>query len=136
MVPIWSYERDEYYITVPFENQTFYMAFQEEYRTLDTVYFNVQMALFDKRKEIHDEEIKTTGKLNPIRTFQTATKVFKLLEETCYREFNGLNVVIYIRWADNRRRDIYYKYLSRLGYRYGRDYNNEKCLFKKNKKLK
>ena len=36
-----------------------------------------------------------------------------------------MNIVIYVNWADNRRRDIYYHFLSRHGYQYGRDLDDE-----------
>ena len=133
---IWDDLKYEYYANVPIGNQTLHMAFQEYDTTIDSVYFNVYMTLYNKRTQITSNEtnIKSTG-LNPILTYKTALAAFKALEEEVLCGFNRKNnVIIFCTWLDKRRRDIYYKVLSRFGYTYGRNTDNEKCIYKKFKK--
>lgn len=135
--PTWDQENDEYYIKVPMKNnQIFSMYLQEIDWTIDTSYFNLAMNLYDKRKKAAENEdlVKTTGKQDFLQTYIIAKKCFEKLEQTCLREFHYTNVVIYCYWTDNRRKDIYYHFLSKRGYRYGRDLANKKCIYKKFKK--
>jgi hypothetical protein len=132
----WNDWDDEYFIDIPIGNQTLHMAFQEYDWNLDTVYFNVYMTLYNKKTQIQSNEdnIRSTG-LNPLATYSVAMKAFKKLEAKTLAEFNDrYDIVIFCTWLDRRRRDVYYKVLSRLGYRYGRNIDNEKCIYKKFKK--
>lgn len=132
----WDDIDDEYYVDVPIGNQTLHMAFQEYDWSMDTVYFNVYMTLYSKKNQITSNEthIKSTGR-NPFATYKIALGAFKALEKRCLYDFNDrYNVFIFCTWLDGRRRDTYYKVLSRFGYRYGRNTDNEKCIYKKFKK--
>jgi hypothetical protein len=65
--------------------------------------------------------------LNPMKTIAVATKAFDLLEAEVLKRSKRKHISC--GWVDNRRRDVYYKFLSKRGYQYGRlgDY---KCLYK------
>ena len=132
----WNGELQETYVKEPIGNQTFYMAFQEEQLSSDTIYINVYMTLYNKKTQIEENEnqIKTTGK-NPLATLAAARQAFDMLELDALQVHNDkYNVIIACTWLDNRRRDIYYWFLSRRGYRYGKTPTNKKCIFKKYKK--
>lgn len=133
----WNHEKNEYYINTPIENQTLHMAFEMDDWTMDTVWFNVYMTLYNKRKQIDENEnkVKITGN-NPMQTVAAAIKAFKILERATLFGFNDrYNVVIHCHWLDNRRRDAYYRFLSKRGYQYGKDANDgSKWIFKKWKK--
>ena len=135
--PIWDSEKDEYYIKVLMKNnQIFLMCLQEIDCNIDTVYFNVVMNLYSKRKKASENEdlILTTGKQDFLQTYIIAKKCFNELEKICIQEFHYTDIVIYCNWTDRRRRDIYYHFLSKKGYKYGRDLENKKCIYKKFKK--
>lgn len=118
-------------------NQTFIMGLEPTDWNDKTIYLNLYITLYNKRKDIDKNEnlIKTTG-LNPAKTISTAIKAFKILEEECLNYYNEeYNVIIYCTWLDKRRRDIYYRYLSRFGYKYGKHpYDNFKYIYKKYEK--
>lgn len=104
---------------------------------MDTVYINVYMTLYNKRTQIEANEnaAKVTG-VNPLQTLKVARAAFNMLEQDAiYTNNETQNIIIYCTWLDNRRRDIYYWYLSKKGYRYGKlPDTNRKCIFKKFKK--
>ena len=135
-----NYNRDEYWVDIPIENQTLHMSFYWMEENNDTIRFSVYLTLANKRKqrESNEDHKRLTGK-NPIRTVLTAREVFKsLVNYVCENNFDGFDykkVGIYITWLDNRRRDAYAKGLSKLGYTYGKQpWDNKKCLFKIYKK--
>ena len=51
----WNEEEFEYYTDIKIDNQILHMAFEEYDSNLDTVYFNIYMTLYSKRKDIHYE---------------------------------------------------------------------------------
>ena len=71
-----------------------------------------------------------------MRTISTAMKAFNMLETDAIQHHCGTeNIVIYCTWLDNRRRDAYYHFLSRKGYKYGfTPDEHKKCIMKKYKK--
>lgn len=132
----WNSGLQESYIKEQIGNQTFYMAFQEEQFSSDTIYANIYMTLYNKKTQIEENEsqVKTTG-ANPMKTLAVARQAFDMLEHDMLQFYNNkYNVVIYCTWLDNRRRDIYYWFLSKRGYRYGKTPQNKKCIYKKFKK--
>ena len=132
----WSGERNETYIKEKIDNQTFYMSFQEERLSIDTIFINVYMTLYNKRIHTDRNEnlILTTGN-NPIKTVLLARKAFNLLEEDALATYSNDNIIIACTWLDGRRRDAYYKFLSKKGYFYSKlPGNNQKCIMKKFKK--
>ena len=120
-------EKEEYYIDYPIENQTFHMGFQkcevDSFIDNGIVYFNVWINLYNKRKDMwRNEDLLLSTGLNPIKTVLVARECFKAIEAEIIEdmEYNDKDVIIYCHWVNNRRRDAYYKVLSRMGYRYGR----------------
>lgn len=135
MVVQYDRENDEYFIKERIGNQTLKLVFQMHDWNTDTIFFNVYLTLYNKRNQIegNEAEVKMTG-ANPVKTFFVVRKAFKYLVWKVLDEYNWkYDLIIYCTWLDNRRRDAYYKYLSTLGYRYGR-IDGEKCIFKRYKK--
>ena len=135
MVVQYDSENDEYFVKERIGNQTVKLVFQMHDWNKDTIFFNVYLTLYNKRNQINsnETEVKMTGE-NPLQTFFVVRKAFKYLVWKVLDEYNWkYDLIIYCTWLDNRRRDAYYKYLSTLGYRYGR-IDGEKCIFKRYKK--
>ena len=135
MVVQYNSENDEYFIKERIGNQTVKLAFQMHDWNQDTIFFNVYLTLYNKRNQIisNEAEVKITGE-NPLQTFFVVRKAFKYLVWKVLDEYSWkYDLIIYCTWLDNRRRDAYYKYLSTIGYRYGR-IDGEKCIFKRYKK--
>lgn len=135
MVVQYDRENDEYFVKERIGNQTLKLVFQMHDWNTDTIFFNVYLTLYNKRNQIesNEAEVKMTGE-NPLQTFFVVRKAFKYLVWKVLDEYNWkYDLIIYCTWLDNRRRDAYYKYLSTLGYRYGR-IDGEKCIFKRYKK--
>ena len=135
MVVQYDRENDEYFVKERIGNQPLKLVFQMHDWNTDTIFFNVYLTLYNKRNQINsnEAEVKMTGE-NPLQTFFVVRKAFKYLVWKVLDEYNWkYDLIIYCTWLDNRRRDAYYKYLSTLGYRYGR-IDGEKCIFKRYKK--
>ena len=122
------------YIDTPIGNQTLHMEFDMNYWTMDSIWFNVYMTLYNKKSQIKSNEnhIKMTG-TSPMETVAATLKAFKKLEqEVLWRYNTKYNIIVHCTWLDKRRRDAYYKVLSRWGYRYGKDpFDGTKWIFKK-----
>jgi hypothetical protein len=117
----YDYKNRTYYIKEKIHNQTMIMQFEECDRSLDMIYYNVVLGVYNKRKHAQKNEDNAivTGKY-PFETVANAVRAFNLLEQEVIKEnkFYDKKVMIMISWVDNRRRDIYYKYLSKRGYKY------------------
>lgn len=117
----YDYKNRTYYIKEKIHNQTMIMQFEECDRSLDMVYYNVVLGVYNKRKHAQKNENNAivTGKY-PFETVANAVRAFNLLEQEVIKEnkFYDKKVMIMISWVDNRRGDIYYKYLSKRGYKY------------------
>lgn len=117
----YDYKNRTYYIKEKIHNQTMIMQFEECDRSLDMIYYNVVLGVYNKRKHAQKNEYNAivTGKY-PFETVANAVRAFNLLEQEVIKEnkFYDKKVMIMISWVDNRRRDIYYKYLSKRGYKY------------------
>lgn len=117
----YDYKNLTYYIKEKIHNQTMIMQFEECDRTLDMIYYNVVLGIYNKRKDKRNNENNAviTGQY-PFETVAKAIKAFNLLEQEVVEQGNFYNrrIMIMISWVDNRRRDIYYKYLSKRGYKY------------------
>lgn len=61
------YDRDEGYIVKEkmSNGQTFYMAFQDIDETPDTIYWNIWLSIYSKRKHMkaNENEVRITGKI-------------------------------------------------------------------------
>lgn len=129
----WDNHKHEMYVRVPIDNQTMEMAFQE-FDTVpgQSVCFNVCLSIFNKRKhkERNEDLHLSTGK-DPIRSIMLAIQAFDDLEAAVLDWYdNYQTITIFVSWVDNRRRDAYYKVLSKRGYQYGMFWN-KKYLYKK-----
>ena len=100
----------------------------------DTEWFNVALSIYNKRKDMYSNMDKklSTGK-DLIRNFIIARKMFDALEVVVVEDAirNEKDIIIFTQWEDNRRRDAYYKVLSRKGYRYGTSPYGNKVIMKK-----
>lgn len=123
-------ENEWYIVKEKIDNQTFFMEFQIFDETDDTIYFNICMGVYNKRKHAgrNEDEARMTG-LNPIKTVYVAMKAFDLLEKEVIERRPSKRKHISCGWVDNRRRDAYYKFLSKRGYQYGK-LGNYKCIYK------
>lgn len=125
---------DAYVYKEKIGNQTFFMEFQVRDWTDDTTYFNICMGVYNKRKHAakNEDEARITGK-DPFKTCLCAMKAFNELERYVIAEekakFPNKKIHISCSWVDNRRRDVYYKFLSKRGYRYG-VFENQKVIYK------
>lgn len=123
-------ENERYIVKEKIDNQTFFMEFQIFDETDDTIYFNICMGIYNKRKHVgrNENEARITG-LNPVKTVCVAIKAFDLLEKEVIERRPSKRKHISCVWVDNRRRDVYYKFLSKRGYQYGK-LDNYKCIYK------
>lgn len=127
-----QYLSGDYAIDYPIGNQTFHMEFQlldNEQIVPTTKYYNIWINLYNKRKDMsRNEDLHISTGLNPMQTVIVARNCFEALQEEVIQnmKIDKKDVVIYCHWVDNRRRDAYYKILSKYGYRYG-NIPNETC---------
>lgn len=135
MKVIWDREKYEYYAIEKIGNQTLRMGLSQDEVESDcpkTLNFNIYLNVYTKRKHAtkNEAEKRITGK-DPIATFFVARKMFDELEAECINGFcENFDIIIYCTWVDNRRRDAYWKVLSRKGYQWGNIYG-QKCIMKK-----
>lgn len=119
----WDSENEQYFIKQRLSSgQTMCMCFQLCENPVDTAKWNIALSIYNKRKHA-DRNVTNaiiTGK-NPLESFIVARKMFKKLECKVLTSYYGkyYDTIIYCCWVDNRRRDAYYKVLSRYGYDYG-----------------
>lgn len=116
-------------------NQTFEMSMRCCKRTSDSMYYDVSLEVYNKRKQrATNEDKKLITGLNPHATITEARKAFHLLENNVLDVYNKhYNIIILVGWTDNKRRDIYHRYLSRYGYSYNTFFGS-KVLMKKYEK--
>ena len=111
------------------------MYFEPYEFTWDTIYYNVVMRVTTKRSDYQKifDNVQITGS-NPLETVAVMRSSFHAIEKEILLNFlEYYNVVITIGWLDAQRRNLYERYLSRHGYRYG-TIHNELRLIKKYKK--
>lgn len=123
-------ENEWFIVKEKIDNQTFFMEFQLYDESGDTLYYNICMGLYNKRKHAarNEDEKRITG-LNPMKTMFVAKKAFELLEQAVIESDPAMRKHISCGWVDNRRRDAYYRFLSKRGYQYGR-IGTCKCIYK------
>lgn len=111
----------DYHIVTRIGNQTLDMSFVMYDWTFDSVYFNVVLEVYNKRKAKNDNmnSCKLTGQ-NPLATALIARKAFKQLEQYVLAEYNtDYNVAVHVCWTNSLRRDVYQKVLTSYGYTFG-----------------
>ena len=117
----WNSEESEYYTLIPIDNQTLKVAINVYDWTDTTIYGNIYIQLYTKRKhKQRDMDNCTMTGLNPLKTVAFGMKAFKKVEDAFLREYNeDYRVIISCNWTNNHRRDAYYAFLSKRGYHYG-----------------
>lgn len=126
-----KYKTDTFYVKEKIENQTFYMEFSNFDDNGETIYINICVALYNKRKHAaaNEDHKKLTGK-NPFQTIAVGLKAYDMLEKETLDFYNRhYNVCLLVYWIDNRRRDAYHRILSKKGYQFGNMFGS-KCLYK------
>ncbi len=139
----WNNETEAYELIMQYNEednlQTIWMEFgiigwDRDEDLSDTEWFNVALSIYNKRKDMYSNMDKklSTGK-DLIRNFIIARKMFDALEAVVVEDAvrNEKDIIIFTQWEDNRRRDAYYKVLSRKGYRYGTSPYGTKIIMKK-----
>ena len=130
------------------ESETFYERREVEGQTVELgmnladwdynhkAWYNIYITVYNKRKDafVNMDRKVITGK-NPFATFAEARDMFKDVEAAVLRhelvEGDAEEVIIFCTWVDNRRRDAYYRVLSRYGYDWGITLHmKQKCIRK------
>ena len=131
---------DIYTLKIKLNNlQTIYMEFSlinlNRYEPfVECKWYNVCLSIHGKRFTMYDNMDKkiSTGK-DPIYNFIITRNMFNAMEtfviDNTIKQKKDL--VICIHWEDNRRRDAYYKVLSRKGYKYAKMPWGTKVIMKK-----
>ena len=128
-----DYLNSEYYIEENHNNQTYKMSFyfDNDWKR-DPQFFSVYLRIFSKRKQEHkfENELMQTGK-NIFFTYKWALRALTELEDVIIKEElpRYKKIIINIHWLDKRRRDAYYKVLSKRGYSFN-NYGGGKVLSK------
>ena len=88
----------------------------------ERTWWNIALSIYNKSKDMFTnmDDKKITG-IDPIRNFIVARKMFDALEAAVIEDAvrHKRDIYIFTHWVDNRRRDAYYRVLSKKGYRYG-----------------
>lgn len=116
----WDYDEYEYYVIVPIGKQKLKMAINFFDRSDTTIYGNIYIQLYTKRKhrQYEMDNCIMTG-LNPLQTVSYGIRAFKLLENAALRGYNENYIVnLSCCWTNNTRRDAYHSFLSKRGYRF------------------
>lgn len=134
MPVIYRKEDDTYYERQKVGNQTIELGMNFHNQNLHDrkAYFNVYITIFNKRKDMYSNmDKKAITGTNPIANALTAREMFKRVEQYLLtKEFEYWDeIVIFCTWVNNRRRDAYYKVLSRWGYDWG-VVDGQKCIMK------
>lgn len=110
-------------------NQTMEMWFEKFHESFDTDYYWVVLSIADKKSQLNNvfEKRQITGR-NPHASIIAIRNAFEKLEDIIYHR--SRNAVICVGWEDGKRRDVYWRYLSRKGYRMGTIFKS-KCIYKK-----
>lgn len=124
---------DTYYVLIPIDNQKMWLGFELVSEVgMETNWWNIAIAVFNKRKHAasNEQAKKLTGQ-NPIAELVYGRAAVRALEQYITDKFRDETNIFYCTWLDNRRRDIYYRVLHKMGYDWGRNPWNEKCIMKK-----
>jgi hypothetical protein len=100
-------------------NQTLEMEFWEE----DKKYIVVSASVYSKRKYVNSE-YKTYGKVG-IESLLLAKLAIKLFIEFLVEQKLSKKIIIF--WSDNRRRNVYYRGLKELGFKFEYLSGNNYC---------
>lgn len=114
------------------DGQTYHMVFYLDDPTRDIYFVGVYLGIYSKKKQEESFEniIQETGK-HPFFTIRWAKEAFDTLENYVIQREQGKHkkIIINLCWLDNRRRNVYWKVLSKKGYDW-KVYGGRKCLAK------
>lgn len=127
----WDDKEGEYYTLVPIDKQTLKIAINVYEWTDTTIYGNIYISLYTKRKhKQHNEDNAIMTGLNPLKTVILGIRAFEKVEDALLQGYNDrFKVIISCSWVSKNRRDAYYAFLSKRGYRYDKLFN-EKVIMK------
>ena len=103
-------------------------------QTSDKIWWNVALSIYNKSKDMYSNmDKKVITGINPFLNVIVARKMFDALEAAVVNDavYNKRDIYIFTHWEDNRRRDAYYRVLSKKGYRYGIAPWKQKVIMKK-----
>lgn len=137
MAVIYDKESETFYERRMINNQTIELGMNlTDWDYNYKAWYNIYITIFNKRKDMWNNMDKKviTGQ-NPFATFAAARDMFYDVEAAVLRhelvDGDADEVIIYCTWVDNRRRDAYYKILSKFGYDWGTTLKlKEKCIRK------
>ena len=119
MIADYDFKKDEYFVKERLSNgQTLHMIFAPYEKTDNGLYVNICIAVYNKRKHMcrNEDEKRITGS-SPLEAVIIGIKAYDLLEKTIVEQESGpINLVAW--WVDNRRRDAYYSFLKKRGYKF------------------
>lgn len=115
-----SYRADgytNYYdTTVLPSGQTIRIEFLQ-YWSNDKYFYNIYLVISHKRKQAEFTYNQTTGKDGLLGLLWAKRKIIEF-EEFIKTEHERIPVIIFCYWTDNRRRNVYERGLSSIGYKY------------------
>lgn len=125
----------DYICEIPAGDQIVRMGFEAYNFTLDTIHYNINLVVYTKRKKMYEHfDHKDITGLRPHATIVAMRQAFEALLDHCLRDYlEYYNILIGCYWLDTRRRNMYYRFLSRYGFRYGR-VDGQRLIFRKYKK--
>lgn len=103
--------------------QTIRIEFQEEWNN-SKYYYNIYLVTSHKRKQADSTYGIATGKDGFKGLLWAKSKIIEF--ETFIKEkYPDITVVIWCHWTDNKRRNIYERGLSNIGYKYNFLFNRK-----------
>ena len=135
MEVLYNRKDDQYWCEEKYNGQKYVMCFEgDDNATGDVAYFNVSMNVVNKRKTVWEEnEVPTSTGKNIMHTYGFAKRAFESLMAEIEREElpDYKKVIVEVHWLDNRRCNVYEKFLKKYGFSYGVSVDNgKKCLHK------
>lgn len=113
----YGYKVNDYYSTEILDSgQTIKIEFQESW-SKSKYYYGIYLVIMDKRKSEESTYLKTTGKDGLAGLIWAKKKIIEF-ESFIKEKHKGVPVVIYCGWDNNRRRDVYFRGLKNIGYKF------------------
>ena len=103
--------------------QTIRIEFQEEW-SKSKYFYNVYLVTSHKRKQADSTYGIETGKDGLLGLLWAKDKIIEF-EKFIKDKHEGIPIIIYCYWTDNRRRNVYERGLSKLGYSYNFLFNKK-----------
>lgn len=103
--------------------QTIKIEFQEDW-SKSKYYYNIYLVISNKRKQADYTYGQVTGKDGLMGLLWAKKKIIEF-EEFIKEKHQDVPIVIYCNWTDNKRRNVYERGLSKLGYKYNMIFNSK-----------